>query len=223
MAMKAISDGKQVLLVCNENIPELTNAKNFLYNNLKNKGYCETMGITEDTPLSRMVQLLNSFIPYAEPHLYIYNQGYLNTMLIGGEEFKSLINGSMGSYYIPYYIYYEEDYIEVKTVPQGNYSGNLCYLSHIKIPTSQYNTLKMEYQMLNTSESSSYISIKSLNTSADTTNDIKSVTLTASYNSPAIVTMDISDIDYDTYLAYRLYSRKTISTTVRIYRIWMEK
>ena len=218
MAMKAISDGKQVLIVCNENLPELTNAKNFLYNNLKNKGYCETMGITENTPLSRMVNILNSFIPYAEPHLYIYNQGYLNTTLIGGETFKTLENGIFKSYYINY----EEDYIEAKTVPRGNYSGNLCYLSHIKIPTSQYNTLKMEYQMLGTSESSSHISIKSLNTSADTTNDIRSVTLKASYDSPAIVTMDISGIDYDAYFAYRMYVA-IYATTVRIYRIWMEK
>ena len=221
MAMKTVSDEKQIRLVCNENIPELTNAKNSLYNDLKNKGYCETMGITEHTPLSRMINLLKSFIPYTEPHLYIYNQGYLNTTLIGGEEFKSLKDGWMGNT-ISYYIYYEEDYIEVKIVPQYTDSGNLCYLSHIKIPTSQYNTLKIEYQMLNCS-ASNYISIKSQNTYADAGKDIKSVTLPASYDCPAIATMDISDIDYDTYLAYRIYSSARTNTTVRIYRIWMEK
>ena len=220
MAMKVMSNGKQVVLVCNENISELTNSKNFLYNNLKNKGYCETMGITEYTPLSRMIDLLNSFIPYAEPHLYIYNQGYLNTTLIGGEEFKSL---SSGSTYISYYIYYEEDYMEVKLVTQGDYIGRFCYSSHIKIPTSQYNTLKMEYQMFGTYSVNSYISIKSENDYVNEEKDIKSVELLTFYDSPAIITIDISDIDYDTYLAYRIHTTKKGNNTVRIYRIWMEK
>ena len=221
MAMKTVSDEKQVRLVCNENVSELTNAKNFLYNNLKNKGYCETNGITENTPLSRMVNLLNSFIPYAEPYLYIYNQGYLNTTVIGGEEFKTLK-------YIDYggscYIRYEEDYIDTQVNHYSNFKMYLCHLSHIKIPTSQYNTLKMEYQNLGSGGDTapSYLSIKSENTYYNATTDIKSVTLTASYNSPTIVTIDISDIDYDAYFAYRLYGY-TKSTTVRIYRIWMEK
>ena len=218
MTMKTISDEKQIRLVCNENIPELTNAKNSLYNDLKNKGYCETNGITEHTPLSRMINLLKSFIPYAEPHLYIYNQGYLNTTLIGGEEFKNLNNIRFSSCYI----HYEEDYIEIKANHYSNFDEYFCHLSHIKIPTSQYNTLKMEYQNLGTNAGQNYLSIKSENTYYNATTDIKSVELTASYNSPTIVTIDISDIDYDTYFAYRFHCYMK-STTVRIYRIWMEK
>lgn len=218
MAMKTTFLDQQVRLVCNENLPELTNAKNFLYNNLKNKGYCETLGITEHTPLSRMVNLLNSFIPYAEPHLYIYNQGFLNTTAVGGEAFKTLTGGKLSSYYI----HYEEDYIEALTNDLNKYDGYCCYLSHIKIPTSQYNTLKMEYQMIGTKSGNNYMSIKSENNYVDSTKDIKSVGLTPSYDYPAIVTMDISDINYDAYFAYRVHVAFT-DNTIRIYRIWMEK
>jgi hypothetical protein len=214
MAMKAISDGKQVLLACNENIPELTNAKKFLYNDLKNKGYCETMGITEHTPLSRMINLLTSFIPYAEPHLYIYNQGYLNTTIIGGEEFKTSKWGSFNYFHFRY----DEDYIESKANANGTATGNFQCLSHIKIPTSQYNTLKIEYQMLGSgTQLPTYLSIKVNDTGAD----IKSVTLETHYE-PVTATMDISDIDYDTYFSYR-YTIQLKNTHIRIYRIWMEK
>lgn len=214
MAINTISDGKQIKVVCNENLPELTNAKNFLYNNLKNKGYCETMGITEYTPLSRMVNLLNSFIPYAEPYLYLYNTGYMNSFITGSAEFEKKYGTNSGYFSESY----DEDYITIK----GTSSATVTYFFQNILPTSQFQTLKLDYKMTQASGNSYAYLYLFISPIKSYSNRVKRLTIPVSVTSGNIITsIDLSDINYDCYVGI-FGETSRYSYTFLINKMWLQ-
>ena len=219
MSIKSLLGNKKVKVLCNEANQDLVNAKNFLYGNLKNKGYSETMGITENTSLTRMLMIIDSLIPYQEQKLYIYNTGYFNEVILSKNELE-ITNSDATTASVTY----EELYIHLHHNSTGfTTQGTKIYMFNDKAPISQYNTVNIEYEVTDyNSTCSFYLLVHNKKTGITTISNADAYVSLIDGFGRKTASLNVSHIDYDCYIGFYTYVSKTFSK-IRIYKVWMEK